>query len=724
LYEDEDDNEFAPWLDANLMKLFPGLDQTQYQDTDEFLNYIGPYQYEIMRFAFRSASRLTEFRLLPAEIMWSSIHYVFSHWKRFPELDQYTDLPVAFLFFLSRKTVIIVLNGMGFSKLNNQYQKWFDHFKDSNKAMTRLRNDLENLEWRAMVREQGKIQLITKQLWKLKQVQERGKYNPIMNQAYYYRPFWTKQVMRGRATAYGPCPVDEWNDAMQYTLAGWFQPTVPDSEMAVYIRLAKASSAAPSGSFGSVSQYFVMPLRELQRAADEEGAHKVEGWAHRVAAAAAKRNKGRPVNRTVPVDKAIDFCKWLVFSTRSICIKHTHSRAGPLADTAVLSSRPNEEEQKREHPDEDNSKHTLLGIQTLFNAEKHECGRHPVWSRLVDVYRSELSTYSKTRQVAQIVMEGMTMDLQTMKRIYAPRTVEVANDKKTYALFLLLTTYQLGKGILEMYEVLHMIHSDLKIQNGAIQIQADQKQVRFKWIDLDCVSIAEMKENRACPTYHDPFLVGNQGQQNVSRNIETGMDVDDEFFSSQIFQFAYMIQTLLVRRADIPNDFSLDRWIATVRRVVDYYATRIGTIQWDTSGRPGTFIPQGGKAVGASPTEINQMAITERKLDDMVLFNVQDPLTLRIVALLARVVELQIEPSKGPTVQAPIDRKAGLVLRIPKFKAVLNEMTQLLEEPETKAEFAQLDFASLANRWYEHVKGEYEIELSVESPIHSVIKLI
>src|SRR6185437_10069260 len=128
LYEDEDDNEFAPWLDANLMKLFPGLDQTQYQDTDEFLNYIGPYQYEIMRFAFRSASRLTEFRLLPAEIMWSSIHYVFSHWKRFPELDQYTDLPVAFLFFLSRKTVIIVLNGMGFSKLNNQYQKWFDHF--------------------------------------------------------------------------------------------------------------------------------------------------------------------------------------------------------------------------------------------------------------------------------------------------------------------------------------------------------------------------------------------------------------------------------------------------------------------------------------------------------------------------------------------------------------------------------------------------------------------
>jgi len=110
LYEDEDDNEFAPWLDANLMKLFPGLDQNQYQDTDEFLNYIGPYQFEIMRFAFRSASRLSEFRILPAEIVWSSIHYVYSHWKRFPELDRYTDLPVAFLFFLSRKTVDLLYN--------------------------------------------------------------------------------------------------------------------------------------------------------------------------------------------------------------------------------------------------------------------------------------------------------------------------------------------------------------------------------------------------------------------------------------------------------------------------------------------------------------------------------------------------------------------------------------------------------------------------------------
>ena len=377
--------------------------------------------------------------------------------------------------------------------------------------------------------------------------------------------YWHRLV-HGKTRAFGPYNVAFHNSSMTLARAGMYQqyyhPLLEQSiangrplqdttvgQDLAYIRMERRDQhKLASGTYGEVEVYWVMHRSELvQLLSQIKGSKKLrdilvpDGFDVNVDAAVAPR-----LYTTL-------LCAW-----PAVCIKRTK------ADSTS------------------NMEKTALGIQTLFAEQyKHLHSTSAVmtnpakdnqrirdeqlaWNRMLSIYQAEMAT----PKIFQVFMEAVTMDCKTMGQLYFRNLLksnviqdqaQLEKQQETYIHLVMTMVFQLGKSLRDMFHVLKLLHSDLKDANAGMTIESNDKLV-FKWLDLDCVSLTDASpfwENRSCYTYVDRFQ---------NKNIIVNSRDVAVLYSAQVYQFAYMVHSLLSIDRHPPNDVDMDTWVANVRK--------------------------------------------------------------------------------------------------------------------------------------------------------------
>src|SRR6185437_14204721 len=403
------------WLQDNFDMLCPNYTETKRSEdlVNTTFGRMIRYDPELMYFCLRPETKLTLQTRLTAPIQWRSVRLLYQQWNRYPLLHSDTCIPLYFYFGLTVTVLTVVLNQLTPAWIQQQCNKLTSQIARSETLVLQsLRLGLEEAE--TVHQQQTFGDEIGLEIRRLEHEQDQRTALPLSSQRYDSKEFWMSTVLRARAHVLGPCPVANWNKAMHVTLLDEDSPTVASGELPVFIRISKiGSSKNPSGSYGEVTQYRVTNLYALSFVKAGPNSEGLKEWIWGEA----------DTPYVVDASSVPWFYKHILFNMDSICIKNTKQKS--TSTNATDSSVPWSYSSNRPLPGLELVEKTALGIQTLFAAQfmansKGITDQSPAWNRLVDIYRTEVSVLTLHNLILQIVMEGMTMDVATMRETFYP----------------------------------------------------------------------------------------------------------------------------------------------------------------------------------------------------------------------------------------------------------------------------------------------------------------